>query len=647
MYSVIIQNQKTMELFSQYQPLFADAINSGRIGVCKWIESGTTIDTALPELGNLTDDKEDWRAIIVRYIDDNCMASFDADPQNPYDFEINKEHSDPIEDSPIPLIRLTQMLGGIPPLEVQFKTEVIKEEHKAPRTVYAPIVDEAREKAYKELAKKYSYDGKMPSSIVIVSIRYKKNKDDNIGRAWLYHKESDSSEFWKRNHYPATCRFLVFDFENQGPIQKDADNFNFWLSLMLLSVNDFDSGVLQAYRLYTINTFVNRELMCESFQTLSDRLRDAKHSIEKSIKKDIEAHITEEEELPEYRLEVPVALKLPQSTERSVHQSSFPALSEGALSDIAIWNRQKKEVEEELAASVRSAERTLDQTADRMRDNCTFDEDEVDPLNKYQEEDLSRETNQIYEHIVSIQGTLPNEKVTDDENISKAADAVHKYLLGRVLRTPAIVSALIAILLLALAVIPAFVKSLQSSNKQLEIIGYVLLSEFAVVAIFAIVAILIQKLKLNTLIKRFNQLMKNAFNALVDNADNYSTYMSEIASHSRGSSYMNLSSRKKHYVDTEHSSKYKHIKAINILLGKLISWSKAYHLNVDFTSKRTDVKVDVDVSVAPSENKLYALEVGNSYDVEVNNSGMKVQSPFNFTERIEILREELYDDESN
>ena len=72
-----------MEAFSQYQPLFAEAINSGRIGVCKWIEAGTTIDTALPEIGNLTDDKKEWRAVIVRYIDDNCMAAFESDVRNP------------------------------------------------------------------------------------------------------------------------------------------------------------------------------------------------------------------------------------------------------------------------------------------------------------------------------------------------------------------------------------------------------------------------------------------------------------------------------------------------------------------------------------------------------------------------------------
>ena len=85
-YSVIIQNAKTIEEFTKYQPLFADALKNNRIGVCKWNESGTTIETALPELNSLIDDKEDWRAIIVRFIDDNCMAMCQSVPQNPYDF---------------------------------------------------------------------------------------------------------------------------------------------------------------------------------------------------------------------------------------------------------------------------------------------------------------------------------------------------------------------------------------------------------------------------------------------------------------------------------------------------------------------------------------------------------------------------------
>ena len=88
-YSVIIQNQKTMEEFGRFRPLYAESLNENRIGVCKWNEAGTTIDTALPELRSLTDDKENWRAIIVRYIDETPMRTYESVRGNPYDFIVN------------------------------------------------------------------------------------------------------------------------------------------------------------------------------------------------------------------------------------------------------------------------------------------------------------------------------------------------------------------------------------------------------------------------------------------------------------------------------------------------------------------------------------------------------------------------------
>ncbi len=50
MYSVLIQNQKTMESFLQHHSIFADALNQKKIDTCLWMEAGTTIDTAIPEL---------------------------------------------------------------------------------------------------------------------------------------------------------------------------------------------------------------------------------------------------------------------------------------------------------------------------------------------------------------------------------------------------------------------------------------------------------------------------------------------------------------------------------------------------------------------------------------------------------------------
>ena len=50
MYSVLIQNQKTMESFRQFHPIFMEAISDEKIGICQWLEAGTTIDTTVPGL---------------------------------------------------------------------------------------------------------------------------------------------------------------------------------------------------------------------------------------------------------------------------------------------------------------------------------------------------------------------------------------------------------------------------------------------------------------------------------------------------------------------------------------------------------------------------------------------------------------------
>lgn len=648
-YSIIIQNSKTLESFSQYRSLFAEILSRSRIGVCRWNESGTTIDTALPELHTLTDDKEEWRAIIVRFIDDNCMAAYESAPQNPYDFTVNQRQDKfKIRESEVPLIRLTQMLGGVPPLEVQFEPEVIKEEHRAPRTEYRPVVDEERDRAYQSLVQKYTFDGKMPSAILIVSLRKKvASVNETIGSTWISHKESESSEFWKRNQYPSICRFLVYDYETQGPIQKEADGFNFWFSVMLLSVNEIDSGTLQAYRLYTVNTVMNRSAMADSFQNMADRLRDAKYTINRDLRKDMEDQVGNEEPLPDYRVAVPVVLKLPGTEEREVRTRSFHLLSDGAMTDLAIWNRQRREVENDLAASVRLAERALDQTADRMRGSFSFDEEEVEPLNKYQEEDMRRETEILYHNIVGIQGTLPTDKMTSDERIMEVSKEVRSNLIGRVVKQAAINMFLIVILLSLFSVLPALVQFVNGAQGDIAALICVLPAGLAVIALCALFVLSVQKARLNTMIRKYNQCMKNALNKLVDNADDYSEYMGAIASHVRGSSYMNLSSRKKYFYSEEHNLKYKHIRAINALLGKLKNWSKAYHLEVDFTAKRPDTRVEMDTALPPAECRLYSFEAGESYSVGINNSGMTIQSPLSFASKIEILREELYDDECN
>ncbi len=648
MYSVLIQNSKTIDSFLRYRPFFAEALTAGQIGICRWNEFGRTIETALPELSSLTDDKEEWRAIIVRHTDDHDMSAFESADNNPYDFEVNRDLPG-FEENEVPLVRLTQMLGGVPPVEVSFEAEVIQEEHMQPRTVYHPVKNAELIRQRDALAEFYEFDGRKPSSILIISMRRKPDQDEKLAheadQAWKKKKESWSSEFWKRNQYPSACRFLVYDYEFHGPVQREADDFNFWLSVLLLSLNKVDASTLQAYRLYTVRTILDKDAMKRVFQEQADLLRDSKKVIQKEIRKQIEGRLVFEEELPDYRLDVPVVLNLPKRGDIEVSPRSFPFLSEGQLADFSVWRTEKNRIEEHLVRSVRSANRSLDQTAARMRNNLDIDEAEAEPLNRYQVEDLTRETDQLYRDIVKMQGSLPTEDVSADPKIVQVTDEIQDELSKRVMKGPVLFVGVMTAVLLVMAAFPAVIRLVNGTENRLTGILIMIIFGAAAAAIDAIIILALQKHYLNKLILRYDQIIADAFNELEDDADQYTKYLSSIASHSRGIAHLDMSSRLQITEEEQKDDRFVHIRAINAFLGRLKQWGKAQHLNLDLESRRPDSRITVDTTVSPADNKLYVFEAGKYSPVEINHSGLTMQSPYSFTKKIEILREELYDDE--
>ena len=647
MYSVIIQNQRSMDEFSKFQPLFMEAVNNDRIGICKWIESGNTVDTAIPEIYNLTNDKEEWRAIIVRFEDESNRMGFDSDLRNPYDFLSNHGKEETFGESDIPIIRLAQILGGIPTPEMKFERLQVQEKNRASHVVYRPVTDEKNEKEYELLKRKYKYDGKRPSSVVIITVRENYTPEEDFENAWTSHKESASSDFWKVNRYPSMCRFLVCDFKEGGPVQREGDEFNFWLSVLMIAINEPDSSTLQAYRLYNLKTVIDKEQMTETFQQLVYKLKSSRYVIEEKIKREANDDVDINPELPKYRMDIPVAIKQPKDVDVRVKRRTFGLFSEGATTDIGIWSSQKKRAEKLLEESIRNAERTLDQTAIRMKEFLTFEEDEVAGLTKYQKEDMIRETDEIYDDLIRTQGKLPKTNLSNDENINKSAEEVRKYLLGRIVGKHAVVALIITIILIILSMMPSLYIASETGKVSLVCLSVILSAVILIILVFAFGTLLFQKSKLNRLIRGYNQNMKAAFNKLTDNAKEYSRYLSDIISHSRGYSYLNLSERKKHYEESNRTLKYKHIKAINMFLEKIRRWSKAYYLKVDFESNHIDERTTVDISILPTESRLYTFEFGSSYPVEVNNSGTYIDSPFAFVTKLKIIREELYDDSNN
>lgn len=645
MYSVLIQNKKTIESFHEFHPLFLEALGD-KMDVCRWMESGTTIDTALPELSSLTNDKKEWRAVIVHVENEEGMSKFPSTLENPYDFLVNETKSDSIEESQVPLIRLTHMLGGVPAPEIEYEPKEIREEYKVPRVIYVPKRSAEKEIDHANLSKKYEYDGKLPTEILLVTLRNKeKMQDKKLGKsAWTVNRETNSSEFWRRNNYPSVCRFLVYDYMTEGPVKKKEDMFNFWTSVLLLATNDIDASSLQAYKLYTVNTRFNREKMAEVFRAKIVSMLGVRNYVSAEIRKDIEQRMAVSKEKPNYSITVPVMVDLPDRTDLEVNASEFSLCAKSELSERAKWRSLSLQSERKLEEAFKKAERALEESADKMRTMGKVDEDSVSRLDRFQEQDMVEELEEKRKSILKVQSSLPNVRMEKQKSLNDMMEKVQRDIVFRIERRRAWDCAFLLLCLAILSVIPAVLITLLFKFGTLWgalCFGAALLTAFLLVE-FAMLAV--YKYKFEKKIEKYNDELDVHIVRLSQNVANYANFASDIASYARGKNYLEILGRKKFMMENSYSDLQKHYRAANAFVEKIREWGIAFFLDINHDIELSG-SVYIDTDTEPQRNVLYSFEESGEYLIPLNTSGNHVTAPFAFISRLEINREELYEDE--
>jgi hypothetical protein len=646
LFSVLIQNQKTMESFQQYHPLFVEALNREEIGVCQWFEAGLRIETAVPELNDLIADKEEWRAIVVRFADDTPMAAYETDPDNPYDFLVNREDDPRMRESEIPLIRLTHMLGGLPSPNVRFEAKVVKEPNKAPRMVYIPSVSREDEEAYRRLSEKYRLDGPPPSEILLISLRVPQDKRvENVTQVWDLIAETNSSTFWRRNGYPSPCRFLVCDMEQHGPVQNTADMFSAWMTVLLLALNDIDPSTLQAYKLHRADVELDRSAMESTIQGTAGRILSAKVLIQKSLQRELEQRISEKTPLPDFMMETPVILELPMRKEFLASGKSFGLTSGTASSDWENWLKMEQTTEAVLDEAEVTAERALDRTAFRMKEFIPYQQEEILPLDPYQWEDMNKALSALNRDIYARRAALPVGCGEDRERLKGLASSVRDKLLRRPTRREVRNVVLVALACFLLAVLPGLLYYYTRERGEWFGLLIGILGGAAVLLLAMLIRLVMLRRRLRTDIAAFNRAAESTMDKISSDSEQYSRYLGSVASFMHGQSYLTGLRQKAFRQDEAIFYKRNHIAAINSFLADLKSWSTAFHLPIHFDTADFQEYLSIDTDVAPNVNPLYTFDPIGSYTVQVNNAGSTINAPFNFIKKLSIEREELYDDE--
>ena len=648
MFTVLIQSKKTMNSLQQFYPILSESIEEERIGVCQWIESGTTVDTAVPELYEMISRKRAWRAIVVCGEHDEIGTKYPASLLNPFDYLENEGRdgltieNGKIKDCEAPLIRLTHLLGGIPSPEPKFEPRIIESPERVPRMEYHPVENEEIDnikKAYVEWNAEYAFQGLPPSEIVLVKLRSASvyaNLYSRVNSSWKVHTEADSSEFWKRNLYPHNCRFLVYDMDKRGLLKQQQDFFKFWVAILLLSTNDIDPNVLQAHRLYSLNVILDEESLANSFQQTVNKLNMAKYQLEGSLEKDAENESDEEAKAPEYAINIPVSFQLPKASDIHFDQGEYKLTGGAGSNDLDVWEDYRRTANKELQTLVQSIDRTLDQASSRMRGQYAYAESEVVHLNKYQERDFTDSLAEVYEEMIRDQAALPTEITEIEERLDGANKVVREAIMKRVSRKQAFFAVLVDTLVTVACVAPGLI---DARTRLISLIVMLCSVGFFIVA--ELIILVTQRSNLVGLSKDYEMVFQDTISEISHNASIYSDFFSNVASHIHGSSYLKIMRQKQIKRDSSYFFKKKHLKAIDLLLAKLSLWSSAFHIDIDL--KSVDA-VDDDTVNGIDFDSLYSFDVGKDYVVPLNHTGVDISSPFGFIERFEIEREEVYDD---
>ncbi len=649
MYSVLIQNQRTSHIFKEYMPLFSDLISTGKMGCCRWVESGDTIDTALPGLRELISDKGDWRAIIVQVEGNTESQEFKTTVNNPYDFLINctqqkKNERIGVFESSIPLVRISQMLGGVPSPELWFEEKWIEEEGKVARRTYISHIDKEDEKKYHELIKKYEFDGRAPSDLIFVTFRgmVPKAIREDINAHLKLQIEEKQADFCRRNRYSPISRFVKYDYIHEGPVILEADYFNFWICVALLVSQTIDASSLQAYRVYNIRSEIQADDLKKIFQKKVELLTTFRAYIQKEIREEINQRLNEKNPAPNYKLEVPVSSEKYVGTIKGIEKTQYE-LTPGSINDeLNDWEQSREHAELELNNFKLFTERAIDESAELSTSYSSIPLETVKCIDKFEKRKMEGELSDLFDDIIERQNVIS--AVTDlvENQPSEIRDSVTHSIINRITR--GIVSEIILAILIGsfLSCIPAFVFLFRYHLGGTIAIALAFIAIMLFTTVVVLIYQFVKKIAIEHNVKRYNKSLQDRAVAISKCKKLLSGFLNAIVSHKRGQRYLVDLDNKKDQMSEETLSLQSHLVYIEQMVEKIRKWSKSMFLSVNF-SETPDTDSLENYSYLLYSDKLYTLNDDEEYSIPLNESGKDIVSPFVFVKKLSIEREELFE----
>ncbi len=653
MLTVLIYQKSSQSFIDRYRTLFEEYEESGQIAFCFWDEHGTDVQSALPELTSIVRGIRQWQAVVVMpHLEDFAEEQLLHKPENPFDYLCNSQKEPSVHESGIPLIRLAQMLGGIPLVNKHYdNTFITNEDHTSQMIVSRRESDKDlshQQKIWNDLNDKYSFPSDRPQYVYLFKARMPQEiklpvtrNDETRG-----HHESDSSLFWYRNRYPARARFLIQDCTKPGNAHYQEDLFRFWMTALTLSMNDFPSGTFEAYKVYQTISNISFEQVHDLFSRYYNRLSSIQFRANLQIgelQKRTQL-VREQEELPLYQCEIPVYFELQQDEELAVSSKHIGFAGDCPTAEEPWWHLKVANSMNAVRKLYLSTKMVLDRASMQSRYASRMTEEEICELDEYQFEEMDQQLSDLEKRILTFNTytALPMAKYYRDlGNAEKeTADAMKK----RMSRSVTIIACLLALVIYVIGFIPDFMYQMQQGDSFLEALG---LAGFGcgVITLVSIVCLYIFRKTIQDEIGKYNEIIYEIINNFQHAGTAFSNYLSDCSSYMRGKFMLQALTKRTLISSEEIVQLGQHVEHLDSQMGIIANWLSDLDMKVSEDNENHN-RDCFDFGIPPEKNRGYSIQIDSKDTYIEFTGGSECKAPYPFVVEFSVERESLFEEDT-
>jgi hypothetical protein len=541
------------------------------------------------------------------------------------------------------------------------------------KLVEVPYSPEER-KIYETLTKKYTFSENRPTELLLLSTREIFAADDHetiretVRRAWEFHDEEESSDFWKI--YPNTCRFMCYDLINPEHTLYQRELWRFFLLALTLAVNEIPSPALQAYHLYNADLNINSEYLRDVLDGHIENLLSVQAIIQERMQRVPKLTRDKEKELVPTRN---ISVKFEDVDEGSVKADSdkLGLASDCPVPETKFWREYIQSTKQTIDNILSAPQEIVAAKALETRYAADTFSGNEQVLDRFQKERILKRISELEPQVIntSVYGMLNADAYMAE--MADAGAAVRKSLGLRLTKRNVLFISLSSLLVYLCGFLPYMVNSARIGRSAfgasfgLTVIALSLLTAGGLLVLWFL------RRRLVKIFKTYNKTVRAIFDRVNKGAQVYANYFSGVCTYMYAKSLLSGVTLKR---DNDHKEK-KMLDAHLAFLEREIKAGKelcSLHGVPSNASSISNVFVDVSESVfsePPSASHFYELvrykskntmkltassktqqpqnylynDSHNEWDQY--DTGVTLDAPYSFIVSLNIAREEIYDKE--